>query len=55
MESVSVFLDNQYLAISGNNDVSRTQGMCHVIHIDFGSSLSKILLCLPGFIIIRYV
>ena len=38
-----------------NSDVSRTQGMCHVIHIDFGSSLSKILLCLPGFIIIRYV
>ena len=38
-----------------NSDVSRTQGMCHVIQIDFGSSLSKILLCLPGFIIIRYV
>ena len=25
-----------------NNDVSRTQRLCHVIHIFFGSSLGKV-------------
>ena len=25
-----------------NADVSRTQGVCHVIHIFFGSSLGKV-------------
>ena len=29
-----------------NTDDSRTQSLCHVIHIFFGSSLDKVQLCL---------
>ena len=44
MESISVVLD---MAKFGdfrfkNTDVSRTQGVCHVIHIVFGSCLGKV-------------
>ena len=44
MESISEFLDIAKIADfwSKNADVSRTQGVCHVIHIFFGSSLGKI-------------
>ena len=28
-----------------NSDFTRTQSQCHVIHIFFGSSLGKVLLC----------
>ena len=28
-----------------NADVSRTQGICHVIYVFLGSSLSKVYLC----------
>ena len=44
MESISVFLDIAKFADFRlkNADVSRTQGVCHVIHKIFGSSLSKI-------------
>ena len=46
-----------YFLISGENmlmaDVSITQGVCHVIHIFFGSSLAKVEL--PSFIIVGYV
>ena len=40
----SVFLDIEKFADFRwkNADVSRAQGMCHVIHILFGSSLGKI-------------
>ena len=43
MQSISVFLDIAKFADlrRTNADVSRTQGMCHVIHIFFGSSLGK--------------
>ena len=44
-----------YFLISGENmlidDVSITQGVCHVIYIFFGSSLAKV----PSFIIVGYV
>ena len=36
-----------------NADVSRNQGLCHVIHISFWSSLGKIYL--PSLIIVGYV
>ena len=36
-----------------NADVSRIQGVCHVIHMLFGSSLGK--LWLPSFIIVGFV
>ena len=37
------FLIQQNLSISGKNpDVSRTQGVYHVIHIIFGTSLGKV-------------
>ena len=37
------FLIEQNLLIIGKNaDVSRTQGLCHVIYIVFGSSLGKV-------------
>ena len=46
MQSVSVFLDNQQTTFADsrwkNADVSRTQGVCHVICIFFGSSLGKV-------------
>ena len=46
-----------YFLFSGENmlmaDVSITQGVCHVIHIFFGSSLAKVEL--PSFIIVGYV
>ena len=47
MRSTSVFLD---IATFGhlwykNDDASRTQVVCHMIYIFFGSSLGKVLLC----------
>ena len=44
MQSISVFLDIPKFADFQwkNADVSRTQGVCHVIHIFFGSSLAKV-------------
>ena len=44
MQSVYVFLDITKFADARrkNADVSRTHGVCHVIHIFFGSSLGKI-------------
>ena len=43
MESISVFLDiTKFSDFQWKNaDVSRTQGVCQVIHIFFGSSLGK--------------
>ena len=40
MQSISVFLDIAKFA-----DFSRTQRVCHVIHIIFGSSSGKVSLC----------
>ena len=47
MQSISVFFDiakfpDFQLKYA---DVSRTQMVCHVIHIFFGSSLAKVQLC----------
>ena len=44
MQSISVFLDiTKFADLRWKNaDVSRTQGVCHVIHIFFGSSLGKV-------------
>ena len=44
MQSISVFLDiGKFVdSRSKNADVSRTQGVCHVIHMFFGSSLGKV-------------
>ena len=45
MQSISVvFLDITKFADFWlkNTDVSRTQGVCHVIHIFFGYSLGKV-------------
>ena len=44
VQSMSVFLDITKFADFRwkNADVSRTQGVCHVIHIFFGSSLGKV-------------
>ena len=44
MESISVFLDIAKFAdfLLKNADVSRTQKVCHVTHILFGSSLGKV-------------
>ena len=44
MKSVSVFLDTTKFADFQRKsaDVSRTQGVCHVILIFFGSSLGKV-------------
>ena len=44
MESISVFLDISKFAdfLWKNADVRRTQGVCHVNHIVFGSSLGKV-------------
>ena len=38
-----------------NADVSRTQRVCHVIHIFFGSSLGKEVITMPSFSIVGYV
>ena len=47
MESIPVFLD--ITKVAGfrwkNADVSRTQGVCHVIYTFFESSLGKVWLC----------
>ena len=47
MQSISAFLDITKFADfqSKNADVSRSQGVCHVTHIFFGSSLGKAQLC----------
>ena len=47
MQPISVFLDRGKSVdiLWKNADVSRTQGVCHVIHIFFGSSLGKVELC----------
>ena len=44
MQSISVFLDMTKFTDFRlkNADVNRTQGLCHVIHIFFGSSLGKV-------------
>ena len=47
MQSVSVFLDVAKVADFQwkSADVNRTQGVCHVIHTFFGSSLGKLYNC----------
>ena len=47
MQSISVFSNVAKFADFRwkNADFSRTQAMCHVIHIFFGSSLGKVWLC----------
>ena len=44
MQSISAFLDIAKFAYfpSKDTDVSRTQRVCHVIHIFFGFSLGKV-------------
>ena len=44
MKSISVFLDRVKFADFRfkNADVSITQGVCHMIHIIFGTSLGKV-------------
>ena len=44
MQSIFVFPNISKIAdfLCENADVSRTQGVCHVIYILFGSSLSKV-------------
>ena len=44
MQSISVFLDIAKLADFWRKyaDVSRTQCLCHVVFISFGSSLCKV-------------
>ena len=44
MQSISVFFDmTKFTDFQLKNaDVSRTQKVCHVIHIFFGSSLGKV-------------
>ena len=44
MQSISVFLDiTKFADFRGKNaDVSRSPGLCHVIHIFFGSPLGKV-------------
>ena len=44
---IAVFLDiAKFVDFRWKNaDVSRTQGVCHVIHIFFGSPLAKVYLC----------
>ena len=55
MQSISVFLGITKFADFRwkNADVSRTQGVCHVIHIFFECSLGKVKL--PSFIIVGYL
>ena len=47
MQYIYVFLDIKKVPdfLCKNADVSRTQGVCHVIYIFFGSSLVEIELC----------
>ena len=47
MQSISVFFDIGKLVEFRRKtaDVSRTQGVCHVIQVLFGSSLGKVQLC----------
>ena len=47
MQSLSVFLDIAKFVDFGwlNANVSRTQGVCHVIYVFFGSSLGIEKLC----------
>ena len=47
MQYTSAFVDITKVPdfLCKNADVSRTQGVCHVIYIFFGSSLVKIELC----------
>ena len=47
MQSISVFSDIAKFADFQwkNADVTTTQGMCHMIHRFFGSSLGKVQLC----------
>ena len=43
MHSISVFLDiAKFTNSSENADVSKTQGLCHMSQIYFGSSLGKV-------------
>ena len=44
MQSIHVFLDKAKFVDFRRKiaDVSRSQGVCHVIHIFFGSSLGKV-------------
>ena len=44
IQFISVFLDIAKFADFRlkNADASRTQGVCYVIHISYGSSLSKV-------------
>ena len=44
MQSIFVFCDIAKVAAFWwkNADVSRTQGVCQMIHISFGSSLGKV-------------
>ena len=43
MESVSVFLEiAKFTDFQWKNAVKGTQGVCHMIHIFFGSSLDKV-------------
>ena len=44
MKSISVFLDKVKFTDFRykNADISRIQGVCHVIHIVFGTSLGKV-------------
>ena len=55
MQSITVFLDITNIAcfLWKNTDVSRNQGVCHVICIFFGSSLGKVTV--PSFIIVGYM
>ena len=55
MQSIYVFLDIAKFADFRlkNADVSRNQGVCHVIHIFFRSSLGKVTV--PNFTIVGYV
>ena len=47
MQFISVFLDIAKFPDFWwkNADISRTEGMCHVIQIFFGFSLGKVYLC----------
>ena len=46
MQSISIFIDifleiNFYI-LEKNADVSKTQGVCHMVYTFFGSSLGKV-------------
>ena len=47
MQSICVFLDTAKFADFKwkNANISRTQRVCYMIHIYFGSLLGKVLLC----------